>query len=161
MTWSPDKMRSKKAVPASCAQLTCRFAKEAAQNKKEMLADIDFIDVAVRQETMNNAPGQPIQVQLGVVPCYACASVVGTNWFAAVDLMLHTRAKLCFHCVAEALTVHKTQALFGPQSWCLDAARCTPTRPLTNTRAVYRGSEVDQTRSPWMPGRRVCARPGA
>ena len=35
------------------------------------LADIDFLDVTVRQESMNNVPGQPIQIQLGVVPCYA------------------------------------------------------------------------------------------
>ena len=115
--WTPDKMQHKKAVSAACADLTCRFVKEASSKKTEMLArgsahtirrldqggidgdvrrrryatrrcmpgalrlaDIDFLDVTVRQESMNNVAGQPIQIQLGVVPCYA-------------------------------LTVHKTQAL--------------------------------------------------
>ena len=41
------------------------------KNKTEMLSDIDFLDVTVRQETMNNVPGQQIQLQLGVVPCCA------------------------------------------------------------------------------------------
>ena len=72
LTWSPDKLPTQKqVVSAACAELTCRFAKEASKNKTEMLSDIDFLDVTVRQETMNNVPGQPIQLQLGVVPCYA------------------------------------------------------------------------------------------
>ena len=36
-----------------------------------MLPDIDFIDVTARNETMNTVPGAPVQVQLGMVPCYS------------------------------------------------------------------------------------------
>ena len=35
-----------------------------------MLADVDFMDVNVRQENINNVPGQPVQIQLGVVLSY-------------------------------------------------------------------------------------------
>ena len=34
-------------------------------SKQEMLADVDFMDVGVRQENINNIPGQPVQIQLG------------------------------------------------------------------------------------------------
>ena len=37
LSWYPDKLRSKKGVSAACAELTCRFVKEAAKNKTEML----------------------------------------------------------------------------------------------------------------------------
>ena len=97
--WAPDKLRSKKAVSAACADLTCRFAKEAAQNKTEMLADVDFLDVTVRQETMNNVQGQPVQVQLGVVPCYACLSdcycyVVHLQWLPTDAPRTHTHTHI-------------------------------------------------------------------
>ena len=39
--------------------------------KAEMLSDIDFLDVTARPETLNNVPGQPVQIQLGTVPSYA------------------------------------------------------------------------------------------
>ena len=100
--WTPDRMQHKKAVSAACADLSCRFVKEASAKKAEMLADVDFLDVTVRQESMNNVPGQetffllcvgggayqgkafwnnktgrqPIQIQLGVVPCYALTLVL-------------------------------------------------------------------------------------
>ena len=60
----------KRTVSAACHDLSCRFAKEASSTKAEMLADIDFLDVTVRQEMMHNVPGQLVQIQLGVVPCY-------------------------------------------------------------------------------------------
>ena len=40
-------------------------------SKAEMLSDIDFLDITVRNETMNTVPGAPVQIQLGVVPAYA------------------------------------------------------------------------------------------
>ena len=71
LSWFPDKLPQKrKAISASCPELTARFVKEAAIGKKEMLADIDFMDVNVRQENINNVPGNPVQIQLGVVPSY-------------------------------------------------------------------------------------------
>ena len=46
LSWHPDKLPQKrKALSASCPELTARFAKEASINsKKQMLADIDFMD---------------------------------------------------------------------------------------------------------------------
>jgi len=69
--WFPDKLPQKrKAISASCPDLTARFMKETSMSKSEMLADIDFVDVTVRQESVNNVPGNPVQVQLGFVPSY-------------------------------------------------------------------------------------------
>ena len=51
--------------------------KEGALEKKQMLADIDFIDCNVRQENIN-LPGQPVLIQLGVVPSYA---LTGESYF--------------------------------------------------------------------------------
>ena len=71
LSWFPDKLPQKrKVISASCPELTARFVKEASTSKSEMLADIDFMDVNVRQESINNVPGQPVQIQLGVVPGY-------------------------------------------------------------------------------------------
>jgi hypothetical protein len=71
LSWFPDKLPQKrKVISASCPELTARFVKEASTSKSEMLADIDFMDVNVRQESINNVPGQPVQIQLGVVPSY-------------------------------------------------------------------------------------------
>ena len=71
LSWFPNRLPQKrKAVSASCPELTARFVKESAMNKREMLADVDFMDVNVRQENINNVPGQPCLVQLGIVPSY-------------------------------------------------------------------------------------------
>ena len=71
--WTPGFMQQKsKALSATHPGLSCRFVKEASYTaKKELMSDVDFLDVTVRQETMQNVPGAPVQVQLGVVPCYA------------------------------------------------------------------------------------------
>lgn len=70
--WYPDKLETtRKIVTAACPGLMCRFVKEASVAKSSYQADIDFIDVTVRQETMSNVPQQPVQLQLGVVPAYA------------------------------------------------------------------------------------------
>ena len=97
--WYPDRLPEKrKCVSASCPDLTARFMKETSMTKTEMLADIDFVDVNARMESINNVPGNPVQflvtlkrqctntqtciepcnskqstqvqVQLGVVPSY-------------------------------------------------------------------------------------------
>ena len=59
------------AVPASHPSLCARFVKEAAvQKRTALLPDIDMIDCAIRQENLNFA-GQPIMLQLPLVPAYA------------------------------------------------------------------------------------------
>ena len=63
--WFPDKLPQKrKAISASCPDLTARFMKETSMTKTEMLADIDFVDVTARQENINNVPGNPVQFLL-------------------------------------------------------------------------------------------------
>lgn len=70
--WYPDKKETtRKIVTAACPDLMCRFVKESSVAKSAYQADIDFIDVTVRQETMSNVPQQPVQIQLGIVPAYA------------------------------------------------------------------------------------------
>ena len=74
--WCPPEAAaegSKKAmaVPASHPSLCARFVKESALEKRTaLLPDIDMIDCAVRQENLNFA-GQPIMLQLPLVPAYA------------------------------------------------------------------------------------------
>ena len=69
--WSPASVLSKKALPSSHPDLLARFAKEPALQKKEMHPDIDHMDVTARQETLANVIGQPVILQLPLVPCYA------------------------------------------------------------------------------------------
>ena len=59
------------AVPASHPSQCARFVKETAvQKRTALLPDIDMINCAVRQENFNFA-GQPIMIQLPLVPAYA------------------------------------------------------------------------------------------
>ena len=90
--WCPPEAAaegSKKAmaVPASHPSLCARFVKETAMEKRTaLLPDIDMIDCAVRQENLNWA-GQPIMLQLPLVPAYA--------------LTVHkTQVVVCVPCVA-------------------------------------------------------------
>ena len=77
-----------------------RFVKESSLKKQELLADIagrriahralpprpsaqgeklrqlDHMDITVRQETLTNVPGQPVLVQLPIIPCYALTVLV-------------------------------------------------------------------------------------
>ena len=75
--WSPPEAAAERgskkalAVPASHPSLCARFVKETAMEKRTaLLPDIDMIDCAVRQENLNWA-GQPIMLQLPLVPAYA------------------------------------------------------------------------------------------
>ena len=61
----------KKALPASYPGLLARFAKETSLSKREMFPDIDHMDVMARQETITSIRGEPVLLQLPVVPCYA------------------------------------------------------------------------------------------
>ena len=71
LCWYPEKVEARKALPASHPELFARFVKETSiQKKTEWLADVDHIDVTVRQETLATIPGQPVLVQLQLVPSY-------------------------------------------------------------------------------------------
>ena len=74
LCFGPDVDGTKKAVPASHPEVTARFAKESAVKKRgTLLPDIDMMDVNVRQENLN-VRGEPLMVQLPLVPSYARAS---------------------------------------------------------------------------------------
>ena len=69
--WHPESVQNKKALPASYPGLLARFAKETSLSKREMFPDIDHMDVMARQETITSIRGEPVLLQLPVVPCYA------------------------------------------------------------------------------------------
>ena len=71
LCWAPEKAESRKALQSSHPELFARFVKESSLKKKEQLADIDHMDISVRQETLTNVQGQPVLVQLPLIPCYA------------------------------------------------------------------------------------------
>ena len=71
MQWSPEKTQRKKALYSNHPELSARFVKESSLHKREMLPDIDHMDVAVRQETLSSTHGQPALLQLPLVPSYA------------------------------------------------------------------------------------------
>ena len=69
--WHPGATESKRrALPAYCSDLLARFCKETSLSKQEMMPDMDFMDLGARQETLN-IRGEPILLQLCVVPAYA------------------------------------------------------------------------------------------
>ena len=114
--WSPPEVEGSKAVPASHPDISARFVKESAVQKRgQWLPDIDFMDILVRQENLNirganrcivflyarmwcvhqrvmsnkNIQGDPIMLQLPLVPAYApssrqqmCSASIGlsNNW---------------------------------------------------------------------------------
>ena len=72
--WSPPEVEGSKAVPASHPDISARFVKESAVQKRgQWLPDIDFMDILVRQENLN-IRGDPIMLQLPLVPAYAPSS---------------------------------------------------------------------------------------
>ena len=69
--WSPAEVEGSKAVPASHPDISARFVKESAVQKRgQWLPDIDFMDCLVRQENLN-IRGDPLMLQLSLVPAYA------------------------------------------------------------------------------------------
>ena len=69
--WHPHDAPRGKALSALHPELQARFAKESSLKKREMLPDVDHMDVQVKQETLTRVPGQPSMLQLPVVPGYA------------------------------------------------------------------------------------------
>ena len=93
LQWHPGACESKrKALPAYCPDLLARFCKETSLAKQEMLPDLglrfcliiltsphipakeitrlDHMDIGARQENLA-VRGEPIMLQLCVVPAYA------------------------------------------------------------------------------------------
>ena len=86
--WHPEKAQARsKAISASHPELLIRFAKEASLKKPEMIPDVDHMDVTARQETLVAIPGQPVLLQIPLVPCYA---------LTIVDGIVHTACDICF-----------------------------------------------------------------
>ena len=96
MFWHPTTCTKKKSLYSSNPELLARFVKDSALNKREMLPglrvcqyfwfasnvethvtyksrslDLDHVDVTARQETLTACQGQPVLVQLPLVPSYA------------------------------------------------------------------------------------------
>ena len=68
--YPPATTERRKALPAYCPDLLARFCKETSKQKQEMLPDVDHMDIGVRQENLQ-VRGEPIMLQLCVVPSYA------------------------------------------------------------------------------------------
>ena len=70
--WHPGATENKRrAIPAYNPDLLARFCKESSiLTKREMLPEIDMMDVGARQENLA-VKGEPIMLQLCIVPAYA------------------------------------------------------------------------------------------
>ena len=114
ISWHPEKPdKDKKALLASHPDLTARFVKEGSVSKSELVADIDFIDVAVRQENLTTIPGMPVMVQMPLQPCYGL-TIHKTQALSTVDWR---RDALCLHSVRRA-----KQATFAPSGSNISSA---------------------------------------
>ena len=63
----------KACAPAYNPDLLARFCKESSLAKREMLPEIDHMDVGARQENLA-VRGEPIMLQLCLVLAYALAA---------------------------------------------------------------------------------------
>ena len=71
LQWHPGATENKRrAIPAYNPDLLARFCKESSLAKREMLPEIDMMDVGARQENLA-VKGEPIMLQLPCVPAYA------------------------------------------------------------------------------------------
>ena len=128
--WHPEKTHARKAISASHPELLVRFAKEASLKKPEMIPDVDHMDVTARQETLVTIPGQPVLLQIPLVPAYAltiveliihhaCNSLLFACMFflcaakTKYSFVLHmgSFANPCSVCIILINRIHKTQAL--------------------------------------------------
>lgn len=93
LSWSPASVESSKVLSAGHPEITARFAKESSMSLSSMVPEasgygfqggekresrqtllhcqVHFMDLAVRQETLSNVRGEPVLLQLPLVPCYA------------------------------------------------------------------------------------------
>ena len=71
LQWHPGATENKRrAIPAYNPDLLARFCKESSLAKREMVPEVDMMDVGARQENLA-VRGEPIMLQLCVVPAYA------------------------------------------------------------------------------------------
>ena len=70
LSWTPASVETGKALSAGHPELHARFAKESSMSLSTLLPEVDFMDLNVRQENIN-VQGQPVLLQLPLVPCYA------------------------------------------------------------------------------------------
>ena len=99
ISWHPEKpTKDKKALLASHPDLTARFVKEGSVSKSELVADVDFIDVAVRQENLTTIPGMPVMAQMPLQPCYGLT----IHKTQALSTVGWRRDALCLHSVRRA-----------------------------------------------------------
>ena len=50
--------------------MSARFVKETSVHRRELHPEIDFMDIAPRQETLTAIAGFPIVLQMPTKPCY-------------------------------------------------------------------------------------------
>ena len=71
LQWHPGATENKRrAIPAYNPDLLARFCKESSLMKREMVPEVDMMDVGARQENLA-VRGEPIMLQLCVVPAYS------------------------------------------------------------------------------------------
>jgi hypothetical protein len=71
LSWTPASVETGRALSAGHPERHARFAKESSMSLPSLLPEVDFLDLNVRQETIGNVQGQPVLLQLPLVPCYA------------------------------------------------------------------------------------------
>ena len=95
--------------------------KEASVNKSELVADVDFIDVATRQENLTTIPGVPVMIQMPLQPSYGLTTSVSEK-NTLRHLVANVRGGIGrTGCYFAFLRIHKTQALStvdGPNANC-------------------------------------------
>ena len=94
--WHPGATENKRrATPAYNPDLLARFCKESSiLTKREMLPEIDMMDVGARQENLA-VKGEPIMLQLCVVPAYALTVHKTQACFLCFYRGLETCLSLC------------------------------------------------------------------
>ena len=99
LQWHPGATENKRrAIPAYNPDLLARFCKESSLTKREMLPEMDMMDVGARQENLA-VKGEPIMLQLCVVPAYA--------------LTVH-KTQVCRLCFERGLDSYVSPSIFAP-----------------------------------------------
>ena len=71
LQWHPGATENKRrAIPAYNPDLLARFCKDSSLMKREMVPEVDMMDVGARQENLA-VRGEPIMLQMCLAPAYA------------------------------------------------------------------------------------------
>ena len=87
----------RRAIPAYNPDRLAKFCKESSLTKREMLPEIDMMDVGARQENLA-VKGEPIMLQVCVVPAYA--------------LTVH-KTQVCLLCFERRLGTYVSPGIFA------------------------------------------------